>query len=117
MLNDAYSYLINKVSTVMDGYSEMLPKVGQAVAFRSIGGTTAKTLGTTRQYTTFSFNAVVRGEKDSSDIADKCMQMVLLLDMDQSGDIVQCNVTNEPQYAYKDENGNLNYTFNLDVII
>ena len=115
-LNTAQSYLIDKTSSLVDGYSETLPSEGVAIVYRCVGGSTNKTLVKGRQYTTYSFNVLVRGEKSSVDIQNLCQSIVELLDLDQTG-IEQCNVTSEPYYAFKDDNGNLHYTFNVDVII
>lgn len=116
MINNAYDFLIATTAGLVDGYSETLPAKGKAVVYRLIGGITSKTLSKNRQYTTYQFNALVRGGKDSSELSQLCDDMVLVLDLNGTG-IIQCNVTNEPQYAYKDDNGNLHYTFTVEVLI
>lgn len=118
MLNSLYDYLIGKTTSILASYSESFPSDSPtlAVAYRVTGGDTNKALSSTRQYTMYSVNAIVRGNQDSNEICSKCDELVLALDLDQDG-VIQTLVTTEPQYAYTDENGNLNYTFNLDVLM
>lgn len=116
MLDTAYQYLIDSVDSLIEGYSETLPREGQAITFRCTNAEVQKNLNG-RRYYTYSFNAIVRGGKDSSALTSLCDSITVLIDLEQTADIIQCNVTSEPIYAYKDENGNLHYSFGVDVII
>lgn len=116
MIDNVYDYLIGKTSSIITSVSETFSTDSDTLVavYRVLSGSTSKTLGRTRQYTTYPVNVLVRGNQDSKEIVDLCDAMVLELDMDQDGVII-CLVTSEPQYAFTDDNGNLNYTFNLDV--
>lgn len=114
-VNTAIDYLINNTPTI-DAYSETLPLEGIAVVYRVLPSTTVKKLSG-RSYSTYSFNAIVRGEKDSTALLNICQSIVEALDLSTDSNIVQCNVTTEPNYAFKDDNGNLHYTFNVDVLV
>lgn len=118
MINEAYDYLIEQTSSIIEAYSETFPIDSplEAVCYRVTGGTTTKTLSKKRLYTRYSVNAIVRGEQNSTDIATNCDLLVEALDMNQDG-VSMCLVTSEPQYAYTDDNGNLNYTFSIEIII
>ena len=109
-----YDYLIGKTNSIVASYSEQLPISGKAAVYRLTGGEAIKSLNKTRQYASYSFNVLVRGEQDSDEVVSICEDMVNALDMDQT-DVIITLVTSEPQYAYTDDNGNLNYTFNVMV--
>lgn len=116
-VNTAVNYLIGATSTLATGYSPTLPETGTAVVYRALTGTTSKTLAKTRQYSTIPFNAIIRGGQDDAVVAELADDMVELLDMSTGTGIIQCNVTGEPQYAYTDDNENICYTFNLEVLV
>lgn len=114
--NDAINYLIDKTTSIVTAYSGMLPMSGNAVVYRITGGQSTNTLSKKRQYQTHQFNAIVRGGTNDEAVAVLADSLVIALDMDNTN-IVQCNVTEEPQYAYKDENNNIHYSFSGEVII
>ena len=118
MIDAVYNYLIGRTSSILTGYSESFNTDSDmpCIVYRLTGGTTSKTLKKTRQYTSYTFNALVRGGQDSKELVDLCDLAVLALDLDQTVAIM-CTVTSEPQYAYTDENGNMSYTFNISVIV
>ena len=118
MIDDAYNYLIGRTNSIVTSVSEQFNTDSDTLqaVYRLTGGVTSKTLSKTRQYSTYTFNVLVRGNQDSEELVDICDAMVTALDMDQTGVII-CLVTSEPQYAFTDDNGNLNYTFTVDVLL
>lgn len=109
-----YDYLIAKTNAIVTSYAEQLPLTGVGAVYRLTGGVTVKSLGKVRKYTTHTFNCIIRGEQDSDEIVSIGEDMIEALDMNQDGVIITL-VTSELQYAYTDDNGNLNYTFNVSV--
>lgn len=118
MINEAYDYLIDKTTSIVAAYSDQFPihSPVEAVCYRILLSQTVKTLSKKRLYTTYNVNAIVRGGQDSSTICANCDLLVEALDMNQDG-VSMCLVTSEPQYAYTDDNGNLNYAFPIQIII
>lgn len=114
--NNAIQYLIDKTTSIVDAYSPKLPHKGNAVVYRLTGGQSTNALSKTRQYQTHSFNAIVRGDKDDTTASSLADSLVEALDMDNTN-IIQCNITSEPQYAYTDDNENIHYTFSGEVIL
>lgn len=111
-----YTYLIGKTESIIDSYADQAPTSGVCAVYRALAGTTSKSLSKTRQYTRYPFNVLVRGNQSVTDTIGYCDDMVEALDLDQDGVIITL-VTSEPQYAYTDDNGNLNYTFNVEVLL
>ena len=118
MIDNAYNYLIGRTNSIATSYSETFDPDSPIIAavYRCVGGTTSKSIARNRQYVRYSFNVLVRGEQDSSELVNICDSMIDALDMDSTG-VIMCLVTSEPQYSYTDDNGNLNYTFNVDVLL
>ena len=117
MIDTVYTYLINTTKSIIDGYTESLPPDETlAAVYRITGGTTSKSLKKSRQYTIYPVNVLVRGNQNSKELVDICDSMVTALDLDQTGVIIT-SVTSEPQFAFTDDNGNLVYTFSVQVTI
>lgn len=115
-VNNAINYLIDNTPSTIAAYSGTLPLSGEAVVYRITGGASTNTLGKKRLYQSHNFNAIVRGGKDDEAVANMADSIIDALDMNKT-DIVQCNITQEPIYAYRDDNNNIHYSFSGVVIL